>query len=318
MDQVRFLFTAAAAFCAAALALFAEAAPRGEVFDRRALADLETVFRSRGRMRDVRMSFFWSRDPAGPGLRVRYCPEDAVFDDAPARRRQMEETALDVVLHHPETFAVVELVAAARPDLLLPADRPRHHAQRVPTAEIVERLRPEKRREYGRRAWPLANGVAMREWKWIVIHHTALGTGNAASVERWHRRGRGWENGMGYHFLVGNGTGSYDGEIEVLERWPQQLQGAHVGGSYPGEDGEKKFWNDIAIGISLVGNFEESAPTAAQMDALRRLVRYLVEEYDIPVGRVVGHREFPGQHTKCPGARFSTEDFRERLRELEP
>jgi len=315
MDQVRFLFTAAAAFCAAAFAIFAAAAPRGEVFDQRSLAALEATFRARAEMRDVRLSFFWSDRARGPGLRVRYCPDSAVFRSEDLRGRRMKEIALTAVLHHPETFAVIKVVAVARPDLLIPTDQAREHRRRFQTAEISKELKPAQILHYGQKAWPIDPGVRMRDWKWIVIHHTDSRTGNAAGVERWHRRGRGWEHGMGYHFLIGNGTGSYNGEVEVLKRWPQQLQGAHVGKHYF-EDGEKKEWNGIALGIALVGKFEEDAPRGEQMDSLLLLVRYLVEECKVPIERVVGHREFPGQHTRCPGANFSTDMFRASLREM--
>lgn len=310
MDQVRFLFTAAGAFCAAALALFAAGAPCGRVFDRRTLADLEAAFRHQREMHDVRLFFFWSSEPVGPGLRVRYCPDDAVFRNAFLRSHQMNEMAVRSVVLCPETFAAVEIVAAARPDVPLPTSRPRAYSRVIRTAEVKARLAPLEILHYGQKAWPI-EVPNKRKWRWIVIHHTASPTGDAARVERWHRRGRGWEYGMGYHFLVGNGTGSYDGEVEVLRRWPQQLQGAHVGGRMP--DGQE--WNDFAIGVSLVGNFEESAPTGEQMESLRLLVRYLMKECDISVDKVFGHREFPGQHTKCPGAEFSMEMFRESLRE---
>ena len=71
------------------------------------------------------------------------------------------------------------------------------------------------------------------------------------------------ENGMAYHFVIGNGTDTGDGEIEVGDRWVKQLQGGHV---------KDDAINDIAIGICLVGDFTRTDPTPKQIDALVDLV----------------------------------------------
>jgi hypothetical protein len=42
--------------------------------------------------------------------------------------------------------------------------------------------------------------------------YSAIKDGNAASYDRAHRR-RGMENGLAYHFVIGNGVDSGDGEI---------------------------------------------------------------------------------------------------------
>ena len=51
---------------------------------------------------------------------------------------------------------------------------------------------------------------AEKDWTAIVIHHSASRTGNASIFDNWHREGRGW-NGVGYDFVIGNGTDSSDG-----------------------------------------------------------------------------------------------------------
>jgi len=51
-------------------------------------------------------------------------------------------------------------------------------------------------------------------WTHIVIHHTATDQGSAYSIDGLHHQ-RGWENGMGYDFLIDNGTrGKTSGQIE--------------------------------------------------------------------------------------------------------
>jgi len=74
------------------------------------------------------------------------------------------------------------------------------------------------------------NRYSVREWKYIVIHHSASASGCAAEFDRYHREKRGWENGLGYHFVIGNGSGAGDGQIEIGNRWVKQIDGAHAGG----------------------------------------------------------------------------------------
>src|SRR3972149_1598885 len=65
-----------------------------------------------------------------------------------------------------------------------------------------------------------------KDWSAIIIHHSATTNGNAAIFDKWHRQGNYWE-GVGYDFVIGNGTDSDDGRVEVTFRWRQQVTGAH-------------------------------------------------------------------------------------------
>src|ERR1051325_4529102 len=100
--------------------------------------------------------------------------------------------------------------------------------------------------------------IVPRRWRWIVVHHSGTAYGNAAIYDRQHRE-RGMENGLAYHFVIGNGVDSGDGEIEIGPRWLKQLKGGHV---------HREDINESGIGICLVGNFEETKPTKNQMLAL--------------------------------------------------
>jgi hypothetical protein len=113
-----------------------------------------------------------------------------------------------------------------------------------------------------------------------------------------HREQNHWD-GIGYDFVIGNGTDSGDGEVEVTFRWRRQIPGAHCGGT-PGN------WaNADGIGICLVGNFDQTVPTSRQMASLLKLVRFLQRRYGISSSRIYGHNSTPGAHvTHCPGTRF--------------
>ena len=141
-------------------------------------------------------------------------------------------------------------------------------------------------------------------WTHIVIHHTATETGNAKMIDRSHRK-RGFAKGMGYHFLINNGTvGRRDGQIEIGRRWTKQLEGAHcnAGGM-----------NHHGIGICLVGDFTTHPPSAAQIAALAALVQQLRASYQIPVSRVIHHRDVAGKNTECPGDQFPWAEFRAQI-----
>jgi len=136
-----------------------------------------------------------------------------------------------------------------------------------------------------------------RKWTAIVIHHSGTSTGNAEIFDRWHREGNHWE-GVGYDFVIGNGTDSPDGKVEVTFRWTEQKTGAHCGGT-PGN------WaNREGVGICLVGDFNKTSPTRAQIQSLVKLIKFLKDRYQIPVSRIYGHGQVPGANTQCPGRSF--------------
>lgn len=132
--------------------------------------------------------------------------------------------------------------------------------------------------------------VPARPWKWIVIHHSASPTGSMAVFDKEHKA-KGWD-GVGYHFVIGNGTNTGDGRIEVTPRWPIQKWGAHA------KTIDNRY-NEYGIGICLVGNFDVNRPTADQMRSLNRLVAYLMQTYHISQSNVIGHRDT--KPTDCPG-----------------
>src|ERR1019366_878150 len=67
--------------------------------------------------------------------------------------------------------------------------------------------------------------VAPRPWRWIVVHHSDTTTGGAAAFDKMHRA-KGWDE-LGYDFVIGNGSDTSDGQIEVGSRWTKQKIGAH-------------------------------------------------------------------------------------------
>ncbi len=170
---------------------------------------------------------------------------------------------------------------------------PPHRPVRVaPQPEIISSPRPSYS---GPRDWA---AVGNRSWRYIVIHHSATERGNAATFDKAHRK-RGWDE-LGYHFVIDNGRGGPDGKVEVGPRWRSQKWGAHCGGTPNNE------YNELGIGICVVGDFTRRGVSRAQQEALLDLVGYLAAEYDIPAQRVIAHRHAPNANTACPGKQLET------------
>jgi murein DD-endopeptidase MepM/ murein hydrolase activator NlpD len=147
--------------------------------------------------------------------------------------------------------------------------------------------------------------VKAGRWKYIVIHHSGVDEGTVKGMDRYHREVRRMENGLAYHFVIGNGHGMGDGEIAAGPRWRPQLAGGHLRSEYQ---------NQISIGICLVGNYDKHGPSPAQLRSLTALTRALMNRCDIPLSGVKTHQQINVVHTRCPGSKFPTRSFIETLR----
>jgi hypothetical protein len=173
-----------------------------------------------------------------------------------------------------------------------PWSRSRPKAYRYLTSSVIDAIRraPVKR----------------RRWQFIVVHNSGTRQGNARAFDYYHRKVRKMRNGLAYHFVIGNGTSSGNGQIEVGDRWRRQINGGHVHSDY---------LNNISLGICLVGDFNRDQPTRAQLESCEELIRYLRERCG-KVGMrsilVRPHREMnpPRWATDCPGDDFPYSWFR--------
>jgi len=142
--------------------------------------------------------------------------------------------------------------------------------------------------------------VQRGRWKFVIVHNSGTRQGNARAFDYYHRKIRRMRNGLAYHFVIGNGTSSRNGQIEIGDRWRRQINGGHVHSDY---------MNNIGLGICLVGDFNRDQPTRAQLEACEELIRYLQERCGKSDGRsliVRPHREVnpPRWGTDCPGDAF--------------
>jgi hypothetical protein len=165
---------------------------------------------------------------------------------------------------------------------------------------------------------PRENALDRARWNSIVIHHSATPAGDAASIARMH--GAEGLDGLGYHFVIGNGQGLPDGYVEAGARWHRQQPGAHVLDRPVGSASVKVAGrraptadelNLRGIAICLVGNGDRRPFTDRQVHELGALVRRLQRSLDIPSERVFLHSDVAG--TTSPGRFFPISVFEDSI-----
>jgi hypothetical protein len=142
--------------------------------------------------------------------------------------------------------------------------------------------------------------VRRNRWRYIVVHNSGTRQGSARAFDYYHKRVRKMQNGLAYHFVIGNGSSTGDGAIEIGSRWTRQINGGHVHSDY---------LNNIALGICFVGDFNRDVPTTRQREACDELIKYLrrrVGKVEGKQSRVEPHRAVNPRRwaTDCPGDRF--------------
>jgi N-acetyl-anhydromuramyl-L-alanine amidase AmpD len=172
--------------------------------------------------------------------------------------------------------------------------------QQVRRANFQDRLRPYFDQSGGNELF--YPNKADRPWKYIVLHHSANPGGSYDQIDGEHRKVLGYD-GCGYHFVIGNGTGSEDGRIEVAQRWVNQKHGVHCRNAKSAEIDE------YGIGICFVGDLDKEPPTPRQIAAAKALVAYLSARYAIAPGRVETHAHLAATPTVCPGRHFPSQAF---------
>jgi hypothetical protein len=93
--------------------------------------------------------------------------------------------------------------------------------------------------------------------------------------------GKPWAD-IGYHYVI-------DPQGRVWEGRPVRYQGAHV-----------KDNNEHNLGVMVLGNFDEQAPTSDALSTLDAFISDRMRAYRIPVSRVFTHQEI--NPTACPGS----------------
>jgi N-acetyl-anhydromuramyl-L-alanine amidase AmpD len=145
-----------------------------------------------------------------------------------------------------------------------------------------------------------------RAWATIIVHHSGLHFDDHLQIDRRHRESG--LNGSGFHFIIGNGLGRLgDGEIVSTARWLSQSPGAHVAITDDADAERVDRLNLESIGIALIGDGNDRAPTAAQMRSLETLVLELQRDHAVQDDRVKLHSEV--SEVSSPGRFFPRVEF---------
>ncbi|CAM5122404.1 peptidoglycan recognition protein 1-like [Natator depressus] len=138
--------------------------------------------------------------------------------------------------------------------------------------------------------WPPKNRVPLRTpVRYVILHHTARNrcftlascSRLVRRIQNYHMDKRGWSD-IGYNFLIGE-----DGRVYKGRGW--STRGAHA-----------KNWNRKSLGISFIGNFSRIVPSAAALNAARRLIQCAVSRGFLSRSYTLkGHRNV--NPTSCPG-----------------
>ncbi|KAG5879651.1 hypothetical protein JTB14_014977 [Gonioctena quinquepunctata] len=151
------------------------------------------------------------------------------------------------------------------------------------SCDIIDRqnwgaVSPKSRQNLGRNPPPF-----------VVVHHSETPACETLekckqrirNIQNYHMNNRGWDD-IGYNFLIGG-----DGNIYEGRGWG--IRGSHV-----------PKYNARSIGICLIGNFGNTPPPYAQLEALRNLIACAKDIGKITSDyHLIGHRQ--GKSTDCPG-----------------
>lgn len=133
-------------------------------------------------------------------------------------------------------------------------------------------------------------------WRYIFVRHSLSPSGSAFTLSQ-------PGTGLGDHFVIGNGNGAIDGEIQMGQRWNEQVSAAPPPGATE--------IDPACISICLVGDFDQTVPTPTQLRRLGQLVATLQGRFQIGADQVL-LMDLPGSSSGI-GKYFPATAFREQL-----
>ncbi|MDL1924499.1 N-acetylmuramoyl-L-alanine amidase [Chloroflexi bacterium CFX3] len=163
-----------------------------------------------------------------------------------------------------------------------------------------------------RTAWGCPQGQNSPNWtpvetnvKHLIVHHTATPNGESnwaarvRSIWNYHAVELGWGD-IGYNYLVDYNGVIYEGRAGS-QNGEKDIRAAHDG------------VNTGSMGVSLIGNFQDFAPSSAMLNSLKQVLAWKASQRGInptgsanypganwqPVSNIAGHRDV--NSTLCPG-----------------
>lgn len=129
----------------------------------------------------------------------------------------------------------------------------------------------------------------------ISVHHSGVEGGTIKGYADYHVNTLKWYH-IGYHMvIVGN---------RIYQTNDLQTFSYHTSGN-----------NHYTVGISVSGDFTKRPLSDGERQALYGAILTVMDIFKIPVERVLGHNEYPGQNTDCPA--FDMNRVREDIKTLQ-
>jgi hypothetical protein len=155
-----------------------------------------------------------------------------------------------------------------------------------PVRSLVDQLPRHPTLRYERRA--------LNQITHLAVHHTATPPSiTPQRIADLHvapdaNRGKDPWPGIGYHYFI-----HADGTIDQTNALETASYHVHRHNMY-------------SVGVVFAGSFMNGKiPTSAQLRAGAHLAAWLMQELNVPLARVWGHREFPDNTTVCPGSEWT-------------
>jgi hypothetical protein len=147
-----------------------------------------------------------------------------------------------------------------------------------PIQNITNQLKRDPNKQFPTR--PLS------EIQMVVIHHTAVAPTVGADRIAEHRVDKqGWP-GIGYHYFV-----THDGQL-------QQTNELTTVATHAGD------YNPLSMGVCFAGDFTQTGPTPAQIDAGAQLIAWLLQQFNLSLQAVFGYKELV--NTQSPGLQWDS------------
>lgn len=152
--------------------------------------------------------------------------------------------------------------------------------------EFPTELAVSRRSQWG---WvPITQGIAEHTIIRITIHHGGVDFPDDKNVvsylralQSWGRSDKHWID-IPYHFMI-------DRQGRIYEARPI---------NFPGDTNTTYDPAGHAL-IAVMGNYENQSLSQVQLDALIAMTAFLAGEYDVPIERIRGHKDYAD--TTCPG-----------------
>jgi len=175
-------------------------------------------------------------------------------------------------------FQQLQAQPAAMAPAPSPVTTPTPAAPAPPIQNIIQLLKRHPTKQFGQRS--------VNQIQRIIIHHTAIPPNIGADrIANYGVEKKGW-SAIKYHYFIAG-----DGQI-------QQTNELTADSTHAGP------YSAISIGIGFAGDFTNTAPTPAQIDAGARLIAWLLPQFGLSAESVVGFKELI--NTQSPGQQWDT------------